>query len=36
MKLEAQGLDRQDEDEQLKKLIDKVITQGGSKLWEDK
>lgn len=35
MKLEAQGLDRQDEDEQLKKLIDKVIIQGGSKLWED-
>ena len=36
MKLEKQGLDERDEDEQLKKLIDKIIGQGGSRLWEDK
>lgn len=35
MKLEKQGLDRNDEEEQLKKLIHKLIMQGSSKLWED-
>ena len=35
MQLEAQGLNKQDEAEQLKKLIDKIIAQGGSKLWAD-
>ena len=35
MKLEAQGVDRLDEDEQLNYLINKILTQSGSKLWED-
>jgi predicted DNA-binding mobile mystery protein A len=35
MKLEAQDVDARDEDEQLKKLIDKIIQAGGSKLWEE-
>lgn len=35
MKLEAQGVDETDEIEQLRKMIDKIIAQGGSKLWED-
>ncbi|MES9854007.1 MAG: mobile mystery protein A [Candidatus Thiodiazotropha sp. L084R] len=35
MKLEAQGVDAQDESEQLKNLINKIIVQGGSALWEE-
>jgi len=35
MKLEAQGVDKADEDEQLKILINKLLARGGSKLWED-
>lgn len=33
MKLEAQGVDALDEDEQLKSLVRQLIEQGGSKLW---
>ncbi|RDH91039.1 MAG: mobile mystery protein A [endosymbiont of Seepiophila jonesi] len=35
MKLEAQGVDATDESEQLKSLVNKIIAQGGSKLWEN-
>ncbi|MCB9989743.1 MAG: mobile mystery protein A [Rhodospirillales bacterium] len=35
MKLEAQGVDAQDERAQLKVLTDKIIAQGGSAIWED-
>lgn len=35
MKLEAQGVDTADEDEQLKSLINKLLAQSGSKLWEE-
>jgi predicted DNA-binding mobile mystery protein A len=35
MKLEAQGVDALDEDEQLKSLVRQLIEQGGSKLWEE-
>jgi predicted DNA-binding mobile mystery protein A len=36
MKLEAQGVDPQDESAQLKALTAKIIAQGGSALWEDR
>ncbi|MEN8169741.1 MAG: mobile mystery protein A [Pseudomonadota bacterium] len=36
MRLEAQDVDELDENEQLKQLIDKIIMQSSSKLWEDK
>lgn len=35
MKLEAQGIEANDEDEQLKSLINKIVAQGGSVLWEE-
>jgi predicted DNA-binding mobile mystery protein A len=35
MKLEAQGVDALDESVQFKNLINKIIAQGGSALWED-
>ncbi|MFT5114214.1 MAG: putative DNA-binding mobile mystery protein A [Parasphingorhabdus sp.] len=34
MKLEAQGVNMEDEDEQLKRLIEKLIEKSGSELWE--
>ena len=36
MKLEAQGIEAIDEREQLKSLINKIVAQGGSLLWEDR
>lgn len=36
MRLESQSVEDSDEYQQLQKLIDKLIEQGGSKLWEDK
>jgi predicted DNA-binding mobile mystery protein A len=35
MKLKAQDVDARDENKQLRILIEKIIAQGGSKLWED-
>jgi predicted DNA-binding mobile mystery protein A len=35
MKLEAQGIEANDEDEQLKILMNKIVAQGGSVLWEE-
>jgi predicted DNA-binding mobile mystery protein A len=35
MKLEAQGIEASDENEQLKSLINKIVAQGGSMLWEE-
>ncbi|MES9990650.1 MAG: mobile mystery protein A [Candidatus Thiodiazotropha sp.] len=35
MKLEAQGIEENDENEQLKSLINKIVAQGGSVLWEE-
>ncbi|MES9942039.1 MAG: mobile mystery protein A [Candidatus Thiodiazotropha sp. 6PLUC1] len=35
MKLEAQGVGAVDENEQLKSLINKIVAQGGSVLWDD-
>ncbi|MES9971850.1 MAG: transcriptional regulator, partial [Candidatus Thiodiazotropha sp.] len=35
MKLEAQGIEANDEDEQLKSLINKIVAQDGSVLWEE-
>ncbi len=35
MKLEAQGVDAADEDEQLKAMTRKLIERGSSELWED-
>jgi hypothetical protein len=35
MKLEAQGIEESDENEQLKSLINKIVAQGGSVLWEE-
>ena len=35
MRLEAQGIEANDEDEQLKNLINKIVAQGGSVLWEE-
>jgi predicted DNA-binding mobile mystery protein A len=35
MKLEAQGIEESDEDEQLKNLMNKIVAQGGSVLWEE-
>lgn len=35
MKLEAQGIEANDESEQLQSLINKIVAQGGSKLWEE-
>jgi predicted DNA-binding mobile mystery protein A len=35
MKLEAQGIEESDENEQLKSLINKTVAQGGSVLWEE-
>jgi predicted DNA-binding mobile mystery protein A len=35
MKLEAQGVGADDENEQLKKLMNKIVAQGGSVLWEE-
>ncbi|MFT5097920.1 MAG: hypothetical protein ACI9HY_000026 [Planctomycetaceae bacterium] len=34
MKLEAQGVDREDEAEQLKRLVQKLVEKSGSELWE--
>jgi len=36
MSLESQSVDESDENEQLKQLIDTIIMQNGSKIWEDK
>lgn len=35
MALEAQGVEKGDESEQLKRLVQQLIAKGGSKLWED-
>jgi predicted DNA-binding mobile mystery protein A len=35
MKLEAQGVEAEDESEQLKSLMNKIVSQGGSVLWDD-
>ena len=35
MKLEAQGVEAMDEREQLKSLMNKIVAQGGSVLWDD-
>jgi predicted DNA-binding mobile mystery protein A len=35
MKLEAQGVGVDDESEQLESLMNKIVAQGGSLLWED-
>ncbi|MCU7829157.1 MAG: mobile mystery protein A [Candidatus Thiodiazotropha sp. (ex Myrtea sp. 'scaly one' KF741663)] len=35
MKLEAQGVEAMDESEQLKSLMNKIVAQGGSVLWEE-
>ncbi|MGD9170025.1 MAG: mobile mystery protein A [Candidatus Thiodiazotropha sp.] len=35
MKLEAQGVGADDENEQLKNLMNKIVAQGGSVLWDD-
>jgi predicted DNA-binding mobile mystery protein A len=35
MKLEAQGVGADDESEQLESLMNKIVAQGGSLLWED-
>jgi hypothetical protein len=35
MKLKAQGVEPNDESEQLKSLINKIVAQGGSVLWDD-
>jgi predicted DNA-binding mobile mystery protein A len=35
MSLESQSVDKSDQDEQLRQLIEKIIAQGSSRIWED-